>query len=74
MGTKIDGRSYMRHERDNLARTLDHAGEYRLARHVQRGDCLNDRDLHRVESVLATRGVLKHFDYHATTCRCWSDQ
>jgi len=70
-GTKITGRFSDRHfERDELAEKLEAEGEWRLARSVRRGECLDNYELRKAERALSDKGLSSRFDYRKRECEC----
>lgn len=73
-GTKIEGRFHSWVEREELAEKLEQEGEYRIARSVKYGDCLDSYDLHRAERALERHDLSRYFDYRETPCHCSIDE
>ena len=64
-GTRLDS-----HDRYGLADSLEREGEYRLARAVRHGECLDHYELRRAEDALERQGLRPRWDFEERTCRC----
>ena len=73
-GTRLEGRFHLTSERLELAEKLEEEGEYRLAQSVKRGDCLDDRELHRAERALDRQDLSRYHDYKEERCHCSTDK
>lgn len=69
-GTKLQGRFYGWHEREELAEKLEHDGEYQLAEKVKREECLDYGELYRAQQSLERQGMERYHDYKEERCRC----
>lgn len=72
-GTKLEGRFYSYHEREELADRIREE-DYRLADKVRRGECLDFSELNRAGSILADAGMSRYHDYKEERCRCSDEE
>lgn len=58
------------YDRDEIADRLEAEGEYRIAREVRHGDCLDSHDLERAKRALDWQDQREYFDYRVEKCYC----
>lgn len=72
-GTRLQGRFYSWHEREEIAEKLEADGEYRLAEKVKREECLDYSELYNAQQSLERQGMERYHDYKEERCHCSTD-